>query len=171
MKFVVIFALLALSGVFLFIYTINSCDLLDWQALDEVLANKEIITQEETKDLVIDYYRRGLLPQYLKKENVIQLMLAVFMIVFGIVGCVHLLIDKLLFRKFYEEPGVWAALRRAILWAILPAGIFYLAIYNLLEFSLIVLFVLILICLEIVLSTIVPSKKKIKAKTKSEKSE
>lgn len=58
----------------------------------------------------------------------------------------HLLIDKLFFRKFYEKPGVFPAIRRGMLLGIFLAGLAWLRIFNfdevhivLLIFSLILL--------------------------------
>jgi hypothetical protein len=167
MKFVVIFTLLALSGGFLFFYTINSRDLINWSKFDQVLVEKEVITQTETREIVIDYYRRGLLPEYLVMESVVQLGVGIGMLFVGVIAAIHMLLDKLFFRKFYQEPRLFRAFRRSLLWGALPIGLFYLALYNLLQLSLVGIFFLILICIEFVLSTLSPREREIIAQAKS----
>lgn len=163
MKFMIISTLLALSGVFLFFYTINTRDILDWERLDQRLEDRDIKTQDETVDFVVDYYRRGLLSEYINKGNVGIMGLSLFLIVFGGFSLLHLILDKLFFKKFYQEPEVVTAMRRGILFGLLPVGVGALVVYNILELSLVLTFVLILVCVEFVLAGILKPKKTVVA--------
>jgi hypothetical protein len=62
----------------------------------------------------------------------------------------HLLVDKLFFRKFYEEPSLFDAIRRGILIVIIFIGAIYLKLINGLVWYNVASIVLLSICLEIV---------------------
>jgi hypothetical protein len=167
MKFMIISTLLALSGVFLFFYTINNKDVLDWSRLDGRLQERRIESQVETKEFVVDYYRRGLLTEYIDMQNAGLLGGAMFLTVFGATSLLHLIIDKLFFKKFYQEPEVVTALRRGLILAVLPVGLGILLIYNILEPVLIGTFLLILVCLEFVLAGVFKPKVNVVASGKT----
>ena len=61
----------------------------------------------------------------------------------------HLLIDKLFFRKFYEEPSVFDAIRRGFLIVIIFIGAIYLRLINGLVWYNVASIALLSVCLEI----------------------
>jgi hypothetical protein len=61
----------------------------------------------------------------------------------------HLLIDKLFFRKFYEEPSIFDAVRRGLLIVIIFIGAIYLRLIDGLVWYNVASIALLSICLEI----------------------
>lgn len=61
----------------------------------------------------------------------------------------HLLIDKLFFRKFYEEPSIFDAVRRGFLIVIIFIGAIYLRLINGLVWYNVASIALLSFCLEI----------------------
>lgn len=153
MKLVVIYTLLFLTGAFFTYVVIHNEDILDWAKLNPVLEEQNITTQAATVKFVQRYYERGLLTEYYHPKGVMLFLLALFVAAFGAVAAAHALIDKLLWKKFYEQPEVWKATRRGILVAGVVAALGYLALYNLLEIGLVILPLLLAICLELLFST------------------
>jgi hypothetical protein len=66
----------------------------------------------------------------------------------------HLLIDKLFFRKFYEEPDLFMATRRGTYIALTLVGAVFLKLINGLFWYNLASIILLFICLEILLTSI-----------------
>jgi hypothetical protein len=153
MRFLAIFALLLVTGVLLFSYTLNSRDLINWDLLQERLERSEIETQSETVELVRDLYDRGVLVQYLEVESLVVMAIAIYFIVFGGISSVHITVDKFFFKKFYQSPDILTAVRRGLLWGGLALVYFYLLVNNLLQISLLAIALVVVALLEILFSS------------------
>ena len=71
----------------------------------------------------------------------------------------HLLVDKLFFRKFYEEPSIFDAVRRGFLIVIIFIGAIYLRLINGLVWYNVASIALLSICLEILYLNLRKKKK------------
>lgn len=60
----------------------------------------------------------------------------------------HLLIDKLFFRKFYERPSVFPAIRRGMLLGVFLAGLAWLRIFNFDEVHIVLLIFSLMLLIE-----------------------
>lgn len=154
MKVVLIYTLLLLAGAFLLIFVLDRVPILDWQKLDPVLETQEITTQADTVKLLQKYYQRGILTNYYDQKGVRLVLLAILLLASTAIADVHLIVDKLFYKKFYEQPNIIKATRRGLLWGLLATGLSYLALFNLLEISLVLLFGLITAGLEYLLSSL-----------------
>ncbi len=133
-------------------YSFSQLPLLDWQALAALLEQREIETQTQASALLLELYRRGLLTSYLDFRSVLAVGAGIGAVAAGSVGAVHLLIDKLFFRKFYMPPNYRLALRRALFWAAVVLLIYALAVLNYLQFVVLLSVVVIALILEVVIS-------------------
>jgi choline-glycine betaine transporter len=167
MRFAALSALLTVLGALLGYYTINARQIINWEKLDPVLQEQEIITQSATLDLLTEFYRRGELIEYLDRDSLLLLLISVFFIVGGTITTIHLIIDKLFYKKFYEDPNYFPAIRRGIILGAVPVALLILSLNNLLILEIAVIVVLIAIGLEVIaLTTFSP-----RAKKKSDESE
>ena len=76
---------------------------------------------DNVQDL-IDY---GLIFQILDVKVFSVMMVLGFSFTVTLVGGLHMLIEKLFYKKFYEEPKVWPALRRGIILFLVIGGILF----------------------------------------------
>lgn len=115
MRYTWIFLLLAL----LFGYIANYV----WHTQSPILKDKlmqdfeveEIVTNEQAVYFVQDNVDLGTIYDYLNLKNLTVLILFVSLSVGSAVLFIHTLIDKLFFKKYYEEANLKVALRRALL--------------------------------------------------------
>lgn len=154
MKYTAIFTLLALLGVFLCFYVLQNLQLLDWEKIQPMLDERKITTQAETVRFVTDFYRRGQILEFVRMQVVFAFITGVALLVGGSLGAIHLLVDKLLFKKFYEPPNLALASRRAAFWATLPYLIGLGGLSNYLNGGIILIIIVVYVLLEVLLSSI-----------------
>ncbi len=133
-------------------YSFSQLPLLDWQALSTLLAQRQIETQTQLSTLLLELYRRGLLTTYLDFRSLLAVGAGIGAIVSGSVGAIHLLVDKLFFRKFYLPPNYPLALRRALFWTVVALLIYALAVLNYLQLVVLFSVLIIALILEVVIS-------------------
>lgn len=161
MKYSILFALLCIIGALLVNHSLTNIDLIDWAKLDPVLEtqrdldNLDFVTQEETVETVVDLYRRGLLFNYLRVPALTSVLSGIFLTILGAVGFLHLIIDKLFYKKFYEKPNLLLAIRRSALWGALLPLLVLLGVLNYLTLALAVTVILIFALFELLLSSII----------------
>ena len=118
-----------------------------------------ILTTEYFVANINNYITNGFIWDILDFQNFLSWLVVWSLGVIFLFSFFHLLIDKLFFRKFYEEPSLYNALRRGVFLNAILIGIIFLKLingffwYNIL--SIIVLF----ICLEIFILNIFKKKK------------
>lgn len=73
----------------------------------------------ETQDQAISYFQSsmelGIGAKYINTRNFLTFILFADSAVFSFVALVNITLDKLVFKKFYQEPDLKSALRRGIL--------------------------------------------------------
>ena len=87
----------------------------------------------------------------LDTKNVIVVSIVACLAIMSNFAVVHLIIDKLFFRRFYEKPKTFLAYRRGILLGILFSGFAWLQILDLKQWHIRLLFVFLVILIEILL--------------------
>ncbi len=153
MKYITIFLLFIIIGTGIFLYSKNSTDIINWNKLNQVLEKQEITTQKDTQKLIIDYFRRGLISQYLNQNYVFLIGSGIFLIISGIFGAIHILIDKLLFKKFFELPNIFQALRRSFLFASMVISLIWMSLQRIITIEIIILIILIFFAIELTFIT------------------
>lgn len=130
--------------------------------LSKVIATAQqhnILTNDLFKSNLEDYINNGIIWDLID----IKLMSAWLAVWAGAIICgfstIHLLIDKLFFRKFYEEPDLFIATRRGTYIALTLVGAVFLRLINGLLWYNIASIVLLFLCLEILLLSISKERK------------
>jgi|GEM_PF-5372021 len=152
MKLAALFLVLLVVGVFMALYIVNSQALINWNVADTYLNQQVIVTQVEAETFLAQYYQRGLLFNLLNKRSLLGLVLSSAFIVAGVFGLLHLLIDKLFFKKFYEPPNYVAAIRRAVWLSTLPTALAALLLFNYWSTQLALLTLVLYAVIEIILT-------------------
>lgn len=108
---------LATTIFFVFLFWTTTKSLSPWN-LDEVEKAKQqfsLETAEQFDAFVEDSIDLGLITQLLNLNNIaIWLVLLGAAVVSGFMS-VHLFIDKLFYKRFFEPPDLWLALRRGVI--------------------------------------------------------
>ena len=97
---------------------------------------------------MIDY---GLVFQLLDAKVFYTMVFIGFVFCITFVGGMHMLIDKLFYKKFYEEPRVWPALRRGIILFLVIFGIIFFRLIGGLMWQNAILIILLGVILELLL--------------------
>jgi hypothetical protein len=86
------------------------------EKIEELIIQNDIVNEdfERLDSIVYELVRRGLILSYLSENTYIVLFCFLLGIFFVFIS-IHLFLDKLIFKKFYEEPSNFNAIRRAIL--------------------------------------------------------
>ena len=79
-------------------------------------------------DNVQDIINYGLVFPLLDTKVFYIMLLLGFAFTVTLVGGLHMLIEKLFYKKFYEEPRIWPALRRGIILYLVIVGIIFFRI-------------------------------------------
>ncbi len=155
MRFTALYVLLALLGLFILVYSLSSLSIIDWEVFGPLIEQQSITTNSEVIALIGGLYSKGFLDKYLNQEALTAFLVSLGFIFVGIIGTFHLTIDKLFFKKFYEKPDQLKALRRALLWGSVPPVLILMVVKNIVQMNLLIVFLLLVICVEILLSTLI----------------
>jgi hypothetical protein len=119
---------------------------------DNILTNEKFIASLTT------YINNGYVWDFLNIQNFFS-WLAVWSLSFiSLFSFFHLLLDKLFFRKFYEDPGVFKALRRGLFLCICLVGTVFLRLINgFVWYNVLSIFILFL-CIELVIINLTKKK-------------
>lgn len=79
--------------------------------------------------LIRDLKEEGRITEYLSTSAYAGFGIVVAALMFFF-SCIHLAIDKLFFKEFYENPSVYLAVRRTIFFGLTCFGIIYFIIIN-----------------------------------------
>lgn len=114
MKYTVIFLILTIffSQVTLFLFQNQS----PWNKdkLNADLEDRQIETNEQTIEYIRENLELGIVLDYVNLQNLVTLFIFLVTTIACMFACAHTFIDKLFFKKFYQEPDWRPALRRGI---------------------------------------------------------
>ena len=131
--------------------------------------SSEIMKVAQVNQLYTDNEVLYLLPQYVKNGLIWDLIdykvfyawLAVLVgTLASLVSFLHLFIDKLFFRKFYEQPSLLLAIRRGIFVGLFAVGSIYFRLINGWEWYNLASLGLLFIAFEVLVVVFAPEKKK-----------
>jgi hypothetical protein len=125
---------------------------------------------EEFETVLGELIDRGLVFQLLNSRNITLIGISLSLSVTSGFILLHLIIDKLLFKKFYEEPNLLAALRRGIFFSAGGVSILIFRIFQA-DDSLSILTIGLLVVVEIALTKFFSSLKFNKAELENQKVE
>lgn len=132
LRFFFIFTCLALFFGGLSYYFVTSVSPFDLDKMQE-LAEENLIEKEEWEqlDYQIEYLiERDIILEYFSPDAYVGLVSIALTIVFSF-SAIHVVLDKLLFKKFFEKPSIFNALRRGVLIGGTLLAMLYFKLYGL----------------------------------------
>jgi hypothetical protein len=117
------------------------------------------LTDNELVDGIDLLIKRGLIFRMLDSKNMIAFILVWSSAFVCFFTGLHLSIDKILFKKFYESPNISQAYRRGIFIAIIFIGLFFLRLVESLYWYNALAIILLMFFIEILISSIARERK------------
>jgi hypothetical protein len=117
----------------------------------KIAASKGFTTDNAVINNIPLFINNGLIWDVLDFKKLAALLVALTGSIVCLVSGVHLLIDKLFFRKFFEQPALIPALRRGILVAIVVIMPIFFRLINGLVWYNVASIVVLCICIEILI--------------------
>ncbi len=118
-----------------------------------------------TNYALVPYKEEGMLDV----RNLAIVSVVLILAIGSVITFLHLLIDKVFFRKFYQKPRLILAVRRGFLLGLLLAGLAWIRIFGFWEVKVVALYILLMILIELLMMAISGGKDK-KSKVKNQKS-
>lgn len=110
-------------------------------------------------DNVDDMVAYGLVFSLIDVKVFAVMVILSFAFVVTLVGGIHMLVDKLFYKKFYEEPRIWPAVRRGVIIYLVIFGIMFFRLVGGLMLQNAALIILLGVILELLLSKFFPGNK------------
>ncbi|KXK26901.1 MAG: hypothetical protein TR69_WS6001000924 [candidate division WS6 bacterium OLB20] len=110
----------------LLLYVVNTQSPWDLQQVDGVLERYSITTNEEFSAFIDDSVRLGQIWTLIDEKNLSVMLLMLGGGVICIVAGVHMVLDKLFVKRFYEKPDMRYAVRRGVLLYLFLVGLLLL---------------------------------------------
>jgi len=115
MKNALISFVLAIFFVFVLFYLIDNTSPWNIEVVNANLEKYNVTSAEEFDVFVSDMLNLGLIWSLLDISNLVLLASALFGSIFFGFSSIHLFVDKLFFKKFYQQANLFLAFRRAFL--------------------------------------------------------
>ncbi|MCA9383614.1 hypothetical protein KC909_04560 [Candidatus Dojkabacteria bacterium] len=101
----------------------------DQQAVDRVIEQYNLTTGTEFTELIDELLELGLISEILSLRNVAIWLTIAGAAFVSLFVSIHSFIDKLFIRKFYEEPNIYKALRRGVIFYLIITAILGLRLF------------------------------------------
>jgi|GEM_PF-2114136 len=112
MKYTWIFLILAFFFAYISSFLVRTQSPWDKEKLNADFEAAEIETNDQAMEFVKENLELGLIFDYLNLQKFLLVSVFIGLTISCGFSSIHVLIDKLLFRKFYEDPNWKAGLRR-----------------------------------------------------------
>lgn len=162
MKYIIISTIIAIFASALFIYLLNTISPFNDAVIENYIDKFSIDNGSEFNQFIDESIKAGVILDYLDLKNVMILHVILFISLTSTLATIHMVIDKIFFKKFFESPDWTSSVRRS---AIIPAVLFLinffrvLGAFGLFYIFIILLIVIILVLIEISFSNRMSSKK------------
>jgi len=114
MKRIIPIIIIAIFAIGLFFYFINNLSPWNGEIIDRYIGTYNISTGSEFQEFINDSIKAGIIFDYLDIKNVFLIIICGLISASASLTAIHLIIDKLFFKKFYEEPNLSVAFRRSL---------------------------------------------------------
>lgn len=152
MKKIIITVFISMFLCGLFIYLVNNLAVFDQDEIDYFREKYNLLTSEEFEKFFMDLKNAGLLFQIVKTKNFVSITIVAFMLLVTSFSVIHMFIDKLFFKRFYEDPNILKAFRRGIFFAAFIIIILLLKIFSVLDPLVFVGILILIVGLEFVIT-------------------
>lgn len=131
MRRVLLYLIFGISFISLGVFLVGELSPFDSSKIEELIVSENIVSGdiESLNQRLSEIEERGLLINYLSENAYIVggiILLGIFMLFTGI----HLVVDKIFFKNFYEKPSHFDALRRALLLCLSITALAYSKLTN-----------------------------------------
>lgn len=126
----------------------------------QIAQNQGLYTDAEVLAKIPEYIENGLIWDLLDHQKFFAWLTIVSLIFVNLVTFIHLLIDKLFFCKFFENPKMVPAIRRSFWVGLSLIGFVLLRLINGFYWYNAVSIVLLFVCIEILTINLAPKTKK-----------
>jgi hypothetical protein len=150
MRRVIIALFLSFIFIGIGLYLSTNTSPFNLQSVKNVAQTDNLLTDQAFYNKFGDYLSNGLIWDILDLKQFNSWIVVWSLGAISLFSFFHLLIDKLFFRKFYEEPSIFDAVRRGFLLVIIFVGAIYLKLINGLVWYNVASIALLSTCLEIV---------------------
>ena len=90
----------------------------------------------------------------LDMQSYVIVSISFILVITSLITFIHVSIDKLFFRKFYEEPNLLVAIRRGFLLGFLFAGYFWLRVFDSWMWHIVLFYTALIILIEAFIMTV-----------------
>lgn len=101
----------------------------DQGAVDQIIEQYDLVTGTEFNELIDELLELGLIWEIISIRNVALLVSIGGAAFVSLFVSIHTFIDKLFVRKFFEEPNVYKALRRGVIFYFIITAILALRLF------------------------------------------
>ncbi|MBN1915696.1 hypothetical protein JW796_01715 [Candidatus Dojkabacteria bacterium] len=144
-------------GVLYYIVTILSP--WDEQAVNQAVDRFGLLTGSEFQEFVIEGIENGSVFYLLNIKNVIAIGVVLLVVIVSGFSALHLFIDKLFFRKFYENPSVFSSIRRGTILGLLVESLVLLRLNGSFETYIVAGCIVLTALIEVLFLTILDRRK------------
>ncbi len=111
------FILLILSIFFAGVtyYLLQTLNPFDVEKINQLAASQNITVVQELKEVQAELIQKGLILEYLDIRHLIIILLVGSLSIISAFTFLHIVVEKIVFRKFYQQPAVYTAVRRGSL--------------------------------------------------------
>ncbi len=118
----------------IFIYLINTLSPWNQDAVNAIIERFNLLTGAQFREFVAEGLNNGNVFELLNLKNLIILLVVGLIAFTSGFSTIHLFVDKLFFRKFYENPSVFHAVRRGMLIGLVIIALSILRLVGSLDF-------------------------------------
>lgn len=126
MKTVVIAFTTALFFTVLFLYVSTTLSPWNMEAVNQTILQNDLKTSHEFTTLIEEIIDLGLLWQVIDLRNLLTWFFLFGFAIVSIFSSLHMLFDKLFFKRWFEKPTITNAIRRGLLFYLLILAILLL---------------------------------------------
>lgn len=120
---------LAIALIILTAYLLTILNPFDEAMVAELISSQSIKSSAEFIELVRELSAKGLIIDYLNIKNIAIIAATGLSAIIFLFFSIHLVIDKLFVKKFYEQPSLITAGHRAVIFALGIAGVIISKVY------------------------------------------
>lgn len=148
MRKLLISLVLAVFLIVISVYLLRTLNPFDTEATREIISAEKIRTVTDFSFLVQELMSKGLIWDYINLRNFLLVTGSISAAYISLFTFIHLILDKLFFRKFYQQASLSMALRRGVLSALAIVGALVTQMYGF-ELYVAGLWVLLLLIIEV----------------------
>lgn len=110
----IIAAVITIFSLGVAVYLLQNLNPLNMNKLQPLIALENVRSTDSLRQLLASLRERGIILDYVNTQNLMLLVGTMFAGIVSLVTLIHMLIEKVTLRKFYEDPSLPRAIRRGV---------------------------------------------------------